>query len=328
MDVAARIEKGDLRRVCRKRPDRGDQVRGRRRHRKLGDAERGRSLPRRYGNQVLLLHGLRRAAKPADTRHPFGYGKEIYFWTFVVAILIFAAGAVVSIVEGIDTLGDPHPVADPHLNYAVLGIAAVFEFAAWWVAFSEFRKAKGPRGFLDEVRASKDPAVFTVLFEDTAALLGLLVAFVAIAAAEALAMPVLDAVGSIAIGAILASTAFFLAYESKELLIGEAARRSTVVGIRAIADNQPGILAINEVLTMHFGPDDVLANISLDFSDSLTSSDVEAAISELEDAIKKAFPEITRVFIEAQSISGHARSVRRQEGDGGDQPIVPGPQER
>ena len=277
------------------------------------------------GNQILLLHGLRRAARPADTRHPFGYGKEIYFWTFVVAILIFAAGAVFSIIEGIDKLGDPRPISNPHLNYAVLGIAAVFEFAAWWIAFTEFRKAKGSGGFLDEVRASKDPTVFTVLFEDTAALLGLIVAFVAIAAAEAFAMPALDGVGSIAIGAILAATAFFLAYESKELLIGEAARRSTVAGIRSIADDQAGILAINEVLTMHFGPEDVLANISLDFSDSLTSSDVEAAISELEDAIKKAFPEITRVFIEAQSISGHARSLRRQEANAGDPPIAAGP---
>jgi len=260
------------------------------------------------GNQGLLLYGLKRSGRPADRQHPFGYGMELYFWAFVVALLIFAVGAGVSIYEGVQKLLQPHPITDPFINYLVLGAALIFEGAAWWVAFREFRKSKGARGYLEEVRRSKDPAIFTVLFEDSAAMLGLIVAFVGIALADAFDMAFLDGVASIVIGAILAGTAMLLAYECKGLLIGEGANPRVLEGIERIVAGVPAIRATNETLTMHLGPQDVLLTLSVDFANELTAAQVEEAISELERQIKDAFPEITRVFIEAQSLIGHRMS--------------------
>jgi len=260
------------------------------------------------GNQWLLLYGLKRSQRPADEHHPFGYGMELYFWAFVVAILIFGLGAGVSVYEGVQRVAQPHPVTHPYVNYAVLGLAMVFEGGAWWIALGEFRRAKAGRSWLAEVRQSKDPAVFTVLFEDSAAMLGLVVAMVGIAAAQAFDMPMLDGVAAILIGCILAVTAGLLAYECKGLLIGEGAGRLVVAGIRRIVGEQAGIKSINEVLTMHLGPSDVLVNLSLDFIEGLTADDVERTVSDLERAIKKAYPEVTRIFIEAQSARGHAEA--------------------
>ncbi|NQV80785.1 MAG: cation diffusion facilitator family transporter, partial [Alphaproteobacteria bacterium] len=259
------------------------------------------------GNQVLILYGIRRAAQPADDAHPFGYGMELYFWTFVVAVMIFAVGAGVSIYEGITHLTSTgHDLRDPLVNYLVLGFAAIFEGAAWIVAYREFMKMKGERSFFSEVRRSKDPTVFTILFEDTAAMLGLIVAAGGIALSHTLDMPQLDAIASIVIGVILASIAALLAFESKGLLIGEAASGATQNGIRKIVDDTAGILATNELLTMHLGPRDILLNLSLDFDDGLSSQEVETAISVIERRIKAAHPEIRRVFVEAQSWRGHA----------------------
>ena len=265
------------------------------------------------GNQVLILYGLRRAALPADEKHPFGYGRELYFWAFVVAILLFAVGSGVSLYEGIIKVIDPHPITDPHINYMVLGLAMIFEAGAWWVAFKEFQRRRGGRGIVETVRDSKDPAIITVLFEDSAAMLGLISAFVGIWLGEVLDMPVLDGVASIAIGIILAITAMVLAYETKGLLIGESAGTTIQSGIDTILQGQRGILAINEVLTMHMGPEDVLVNLSLDFDDALSSAEVEAVISELERRIRSALPEVRRVFIEAQSRAGHRAAIDSEE---------------
>ena len=265
------------------------------------------------GNQGLLLYGIRKAGKPADEDHPFGYGMELYFWTFVVAILIFAVGAGVSIYEGVHKLLDPHPIESAYVNYIVLGVAMIFESAALFIAAKEFNKTRGRRGILAEVRASKDPTVFTVLFEDTAALLGLAAALIGIALAQALDMPIFDGIASIVIGAILTIVAILLAYESKGLLIGEAADASVRQGVRAILLNRPELLRLNEILTMHLGPRDILLNLSLDFRDNLTANDVEAAISALEIEIKAAYPEITRVFIEAQGWRAHQRDAESTE---------------
>ena len=155
------------------------------------------------GNQGLLLYGLKKSNQPADAHHPFGYGMELYFWTFVVAILIFAVGSGISIYEGISKLFTPHTIRNPMINYVVLAIAMVFEGAAWWVAFKAFRISKGRLGYLAAVRQSKDPTIFTVLFEDSAAMLGLVVAFIGIALSQALNMPSLDAVASIVIGVMV-----------------------------------------------------------------------------------------------------------------------------
>jgi len=264
------------------------------------------------GNQWLMLYGLKRSRQPADAAHPFGYGKEIYFWTFVVAILIFAGGAGVSIYEGIQKINDPHPLEKAYVNYAVLGTAMLLEAFAWSVAFREFRKTMGWRGFVAAIRFSKDPAVFTVLFEDTAAMLGLGAAFLGIGLGEAFDLPVLDGVASVAIGAILATTATVLAYETKGLLIGESADPAVIAGIRQLLQAEPGIAQINEILTMHLGPEDVLLNISVDFRDGLSSQEVERAISAAEQRIKDAFPEVKRLFIEVQSWRAHLLSVERQ----------------
>ncbi|MEE8271729.1 MAG: cation diffusion facilitator family transporter [Alphaproteobacteria bacterium] len=269
------------------------------------------------GNQGLLLYGLKRSARPADARHPFGYGMELYFWTFVVAILIFAVGAGVSIYEGISKLQSPHPVTNVYVNYAVLGAAMVFEAAAWSIAFGEFRKTKGSHGYLEAIRKSKDPTIFTVLFEDSAAMLGLIVALAGIGLGQLLDMPVLDGVASVVIGVILGGTAALLAYECKGLLIGEAASPEVNAGIAEIAGKAPGVGRINELRTMHLGPQDVLLNISLDFEDTLTAGEIEECISTLEDGIRSAYPEITRLFIEAQSWRRHLEGRRRDPGDTG-----------
>lgn len=261
------------------------------------------------GNQCLLLFGLHRAKRPADAVHPFGYGKEVYFWAFVVAILIFGLGAGISFYQGLDKLANPHPVSDAYINYAVLGVAMLFEGGSWWVAFREFRAAKGAQGYLQAVRDSKDPTIFTVLFEDSAAMLGLFIAFAGVAASEITGNVDYDAMASIGIGAVLAATAAFLAFECKGLLIGEAAAPAVVSGIEAIATGQDGIERLNEIRTMHFGPEDVLVTLSLDFRDDITAGHVEGIITAMEQRIKQSFPEVTKVYIEAQSWSSHSRDA-------------------
>ncbi len=265
------------------------------------------------GNQGLLLYGMKRSARPADARHPFGYGMEMYFWTFVVAILIFAVGAGVSIYEGIQKLLHPHPITNVYINYAVLGAAMVFEAVAWVIAYKEFDKSRGTLGFVAAIRRSKDPVLFTVLFEDSAAMLGLIVAFVGIALGQWLDLPFMDGAASVAIGLILAVTAMVLAYECKGLLIGEAASPEVVEAIGEMARGTPGISRINELRTMHLGPQDILLNISLDFADALNSAQVEEAISTLEDRIKTAHPDVKRIFIEAQNWRRHLESVARDD---------------
>ena len=255
------------------------------------------------GNQGLLLYGMKRAARPADRFHPFGYGIELYFWAFVVAILIFGVGAGVSFYEGIDKLTNPHPVTSPHINYIVLSLAMVFEAGSWWVAFQELRNVRGKHGYFEAVRLSKDPTVFTVLFEDTAAMLGLIIAFTGILLGQLLSLPMLDGIASLVIGGVLAVTAVYLAYECKGLLTGEGASRVVVAEIERIIGEEADIVRLNELLTMHFGPNDILLNVSLDFADRLSSVEVESHVSALEERIKKRFPDIKRVFIEAQRSS-------------------------
>jgi len=259
------------------------------------------------GNQVLLLHGLRRARKAPDDRHPFGYGMELYFWAFVVAILVFAVGSGVAFYEGVDKIRYPHPNTDNYINYLVLGAAILIESVPFGIALKAFLIQKGDRGFFAAIRRSKDPTVFTVLFEDSAAMLGLVVAIVGIFLADYLDIPLLDGVASIVISFILAGTAILLAYESKGLLIGEGVHPETKAEIMGVLRNDERIAVINEILTMHLGPEDILLNLSVDFRDALSSNEVEAAISELEATLKEKFPAIRRVFIEAQSWAGHRR---------------------
>lgn len=252
------------------------------------------------GNQGLLLYGIKRASKPADEAFPFGYGKEIYFWSFVVAILIFALGGGISIYEGIRHLQHPAEINNPMINYIVLGLAMVFEGVAWWFAFKEFGRQKGKWGYLEAVQRAKDPSLFVVLFEDSAAMLGLLVAFTGVALSQATGILIFDAIASIVIGMILVGTSIWLAYETKGLLIGESANLGVVQDIKTILKQQESIQHVNEVLTMHMGPDFILANISVDFADSETADNMKKAIASFDLAIKQKHPQIKRVFVEAE----------------------------
>lgn len=253
------------------------------------------------GNQVLLLHGLKQAKKPADANFPFGHGKEVYFWSFIVAILIFALGGGISIYEGIQHLQHPKEISQPMINYIVLGLAIVFEGAAWLFAFREFKQAKGKWGYIEAVQRAKDPSIFVVLFEDSAAILGLLVAIVGIALSDISGILYFDGIASILIGFILVGTAIWLAYETKGLLIGESANVAVVQGIKTILQKHELIEYINEVLTMHMGPDFILANISVDFKDQSSAGEVESVIAALSKDIKAQFPQIKRIFIEAEA---------------------------
>ena len=255
------------------------------------------------GNQVLLLYGLKRAEKPADENFPFGHGKEVYFWSFVVAILIFAVGAGISIYEGIHSLRNPKPMEGYLLSYFVLILAMLFEGAAWYYAFKEFTKAKGKWGYIDAVKRGKDPSLFMVLFEDSAALLGLAIAFLGILLGQITGNHVYDSIASILIGCILGGTAIWLAYETKGLLIGESANPEIINAIHKRAKQHKIVDRVNEVLTMHMGPDFILVNLSLDFSNSATAGKVEKTISDIDRQLKKQFPEIKRIFIEAEASS-------------------------
>jgi len=252
------------------------------------------------GNQILLLYGMKRAAKPADDDFPFGYGKEIYFWSFIVAILIFALGGGISIYQGIQHVQQPEPIANALVNYIVLGLALVFEGAAWYFAFREFSRVKGRWGYLEAIQRAKDPSIFVVLFEDSAAMLGLLVAFVGVWLSEATGILIFDGIASIIIGLILLGTSVWLAYETKGLLIGESANQPVIRGIRDTLRGKANINYVNEVLTMHMGPDFILANISVDFDDDITAKQVEADIAAIDRSIKLEYPQIKRIFIEAE----------------------------
>ncbi len=252
------------------------------------------------GNQVLLLYGMHRAKRPPDAQYPFGHGKEIYFWSFVVAILIFAVGAGISMYEGIHHILHPSPVTNPIINYIVLGLAIIFESGAWYFAMREFTRAKGKWGYVEAVQRGKDPTLFVVLFEDSAALLGLFVALAGIMAGQITGNPVYDGVASVIIGAILGGTAIWLAYETKGLLIGESANKTVVQGIRTIVTASAHVDHVNEVLTMHMGPNFILANISVDFSDDASASEIEDSIAAMDGRIKHSFANVKRIFIEAE----------------------------
>jgi cation diffusion facilitator family transporter len=260
-------------------------------------------------NELLLLYGMKRAAKPRNIRHPLGYGRELYFWSFMVALLVFALGASVSFYEGIVHLRSPRPMERPLVNYLVLGASFVCEVASWWVALREFRAAKGDQGYFDAFRTSKDPSTFTVLFEDSAALLGLLIAAAGIAAAQGLNMPRLDAVASIGIGLVLALSSILLARETKELLIGEAAHPHVRASLLRIAGDDPDVRSANGVLTVQLGPRQVVAALSAEFHDRLNTTQIEECVNRIEGAVKRAHPEVTVLFVKPQTAETWRRRV-------------------
>ncbi|WP_136068989.1 cation diffusion facilitator family transporter [Modicisalibacter radicis] len=253
------------------------------------------------GNQVLLLLGLKRAKQPASAQFPFGHGKEVYFWSFVVALLIFAVGAGVSLYEGIRHIIAPEPMESPLINYIVLGLGILFEGASWAFALNQFRKTKGKWSYVQAVRRGKDPALFVVVFEDSAALLGLLAAMAGVALSQWTGNPVFDGIASVLIGMILGGTAIWLAIETKGLLIGESANRSVVESIRGLAGEADGVERVNEVLTMHMGPDFILAILSVRFARGTPAERIERSIAALDARIKQQEETVKRVFVEAEA---------------------------
>ncbi len=255
------------------------------------------------GNQGLLLYGMKRAKQPADREFPFGHGKELYFWSFIVAILIFALGGGISVYEGIHHILHPQPPANPLVNYIVLGLAILFEGAAWLFALREFRHTKGDSGYIRAINDAKDPSVLVVLFEDSAALLGLLIALIGITLSQLTGHLVFDGTASILIGLLLIGTSIWLARETKGLLIGESADPQIVSGIDEIVQKSAIVDGVNEILTMHVGPEFILVTMSVDFVDSASADMVERQIAALDLEIKERFPRVKRVFIEAEKMA-------------------------
>ena len=252
-------------------------------------------------NEVLLLYGLHRAGKPPDRSHPFGYGRELYFWSFIVALLVLAAGAGVSFYEGVMHIRQPEPIERPLINYLVVAVSLLFEGTSWFVALREFRARKGRLGYFEAFRLSKDPSTFTVLLEDSAALLGLLIALAGVVGAQAFDEPALDGVASLGIAGVLASFALLLARETKGLLIGEPAHPRVSGSILAIAAADPGVHAANGVLTVQMGPNQVVATLSAEFEDALTTPQIEACINRIEAQAKTIHPELLSLFIKPQT---------------------------
>ncbi|KMO37542.1 cation transporter [Methylobacterium variabile] len=262
-------------------------------------------------NQILLLVGLKRAKKPANARFPFGYGREVYFYAFLVALLIFLGGGAFAVFEGVHKLQHPEPAADAvilgrtipgfTINLAILGFAVAAEGFSCFVALRAFWGEKGQLPPITAIRRSKDPALFTVLVEDVAALIGLMVALAGVVLAEVLEQPAFDGIASIVIGLILIGMAIFLMIETHGLLVGEAAEPELVAGLHEVARSEPGVHHVNEVLTQHLGPADVLVNVSLDMDDALKAGEIEQLVGRLETRMRGLSPKVRRVFIEIQA---------------------------
>jgi cation diffusion facilitator family transporter len=254
------------------------------------------------GNQLLLLLGLKKSRKPADESHPFGHGKELYFWSLIVAVALFGVGGGMSIYEGITQLLHPRPLSDPRWNYAVLGVAFLFEGISWLIALRVLLPDIRKDGLRKMLLTTKDPSVLTVLGEDTADLIGVAVAFGGIFLGHRLHSPRADGIAAIVIGLVLAAVAVFLIYQSKRLLLGESADAEVVESIRVIAKAVPGIERVGRPLTMHFGPDEVLLNLEVHFRSHLAATELTAAVDHLERTIREKHPEIHRIFIEARAL--------------------------
>lgn len=256
------------------------------------------------GDGLLMLFGMRLARRPPDPEHPFGHGQELYFWTFVVAVLIFAVGGGMSMYEGLGHLATGEATKDVGWNYLVLAVAAGFELASWSFAVRGFRRVRRGRGVWRAIRETKDPTVVAVLLEDTAALVGLAVAAAGIAIGHATGSPIPEAGASILIGLLLAGVAWILAREARGLLTGEAASRETVDGIQRAIERDPAVRSACRPLTMHLGPEELLVNVRIDFRPDLEADELRRAIARLEQAIRARHPEASRIYLEAGPLAG------------------------
>jgi len=260
------------------------------------------------GNGLLILLGLSRATKPATEEHPFGYGKELYFWTMIVAVLIFAVGGGISLYEGWIHIQKPAPLTDPIWNYWVLGLAVLFEGIACTLAFREFNKTRGDAGFWKALRASRDPAVYAILLEDLAALVGLVIALGGVYFGHLLNNPYFDGGASLAIGVLLIGMAVFMLKETRGLLVGEGIDAATRASLQALAKADPAVQSIRPPLSMYLGPAEAFLALDVRFQQDLTAQQVEDAVGRLEKAIRAKHPEFKRIFVEAESFAPEQRA--------------------
>jgi cation diffusion facilitator family transporter len=264
------------------------------------------------GNGVLMLVGVRKSKKPADQEHPFGHGRELYFWSLVVAFSVFVVGGALSIYEGAIHLKNPEPMQNAGWNYAVLGFSVIFEGISWyfgWIAFSKVRRG---RPVVAAMQESKDPTSFTVLLEDSAALSGLIIAFIGVFLGNEFGVPYFDGIASILIGVLLCGVALFLGAESKSLLIGEAVSPETIQGIREIAESEKDVDKAVKILTIYIGPDDVAATLELNFKDDISAAELRRAVRRIELAIKEKYPRIKNVFYEAESLTENELKAQKR----------------
>jgi cation diffusion facilitator family transporter len=255
-------------------------------------------------NEGLLLHGMKNSARKPDQAHPFGYGKELYFWSLIVAVALFGIGGGLTFFEGVTHITGHAPEERGNVmwNYAVIAIALIAEGISWTIALREFLPSVKNKRLWQALRGAKDPTTVTVIFEDSAALVGLLFALIGIALSEITGSPLWDGIASMMIGLTLASVAILLAYESRSLLIGEAADPQVIESIRQIAREDADVVEAGRPLTMHFGPDEVLLNLDVRFRSDLSSEAIMGAVDRLERGIRERHPEIRRIFIEAESL--------------------------
>jgi cation diffusion facilitator family transporter len=258
------------------------------------------------GNEVMLLYGLHKSQAPADREHPFGHGRELYFWALMVALAIFAVGAGVSLYEGVSRTLHPSPMENPFWNYLVLGIAFVFEGISWIFGWRAFRTSRGRRGVWEGLRVSKDPSSFLVFFEDSGALIGLVIAFLGILLGQLLGLPRLDGIASIAIGLVLGLMSFFLAYETKGLLIGEGFDRETTDRLRKIIEEDPNTVRLERILTLYLSPDEVMLTVDVRFHTEISVGELRKAMDQLKRSIREDFPEIKRIYFAAESAPEHS----------------------
>jgi cation diffusion facilitator family transporter len=252
-------------------------------------------------NELLLLYGAHRAAKPPNAQHPLGYGREVYFWSFIVSLLVFLVGACFSLAIGIQHVMYPHAIDRPIVNYVVLAFAALLEGASWWVAFKEFRRRKGGKGYVQAAQETKDPSTMMVFVEDSAALVGIALALAGTAAAQLLDEPIYDGAASIAIGLLLSVVAWFLARENKKLLIGEGASKRLVDSVGELAAGEEGVAHFNGLLSIHLAPREVVMALSIDFEKSLAASEVQAVVARLEKRIREQHPEVALLLVKPQT---------------------------
>ena len=255
-------------------------------------------------NQLLLLWGRKASRRPPDAMHPFGYGRELYFWSFIVAVLVFALGAGVSIYEGFVHIANPEHAVSPLIAYGVLGIAFLLEGGSTLEAFKDFRAAKGSLGWIEAVKRSKDPPGFIVLLENGAAMAGIIVAAIGLAISQVTGDPRFDGAASVVIGVILGITALILAYESKALLIGEAADPELVAALREMVASRPGVTTVGEILTVHTAPDEITAMLSVDFDDVITAREVERLVCQIEHDVAARYPHVHRLYLRPRSWAG------------------------